>query len=566
MEEIKMSISEIVKGAVENISKDGKSKYFLSPDIPEKRLNNAIKAIAKDADPNHIIGIIDTTLFGSAKEGFVFFGDTVFIRQMFDRNIFVIPYAEIASAIYEIEETVNDKGKKKTKESFEIHLTDGENISFDSAYVSFFNGSALERFFEEIIEINSNEEGKSKYTNENQQKPLELFDNNIKMSYVKLLVNYILSTNEEVTSKQYAEITSFILRTKIDPTDRLRIRSYILSNTEREDTDTLLNILANETTETEFGIIKTSLFKDLLLLYKLDHHINTWHEELELVNFAKKLHLQEEEIETLINIINHDDDIINKRLDDNQIKNSLVDISSKAVAVGVPLAALYFSGTVGVSAVGMTSGLATLGLGGLFGFSSMFTGIGAIALIGIGTYQGMKKITGMKDVENNKQREKILQEIIRNSQMTLNMLIEDMNTVSDMLMEELRKGSQTEMKIEKLTGIIGMLSDGMKNVKDNINFSEVESIITKIPRTLDLARLNELTNQPVLQTSKAFVLSCYTEEDHRLNESISLKEIQDLHEILDSIGYMNLKNASIAMVKSESKKLFEGIRKKSELF
>lgn len=38
------------------------------PEIPEKKLNNAISAIAPNVNPEYVLAIVDSTLFGSAKE------------------------------------------------------------------------------------------------------------------------------------------------------------------------------------------------------------------------------------------------------------------------------------------------------------------------------------------------------------------------------------------------------------------------------------------------------------------------------------------------------------------
>lgn len=85
------------------------------------------------------------------------------------------------------------------------------------------------------------------------------------------------------------------------------------------------------------------------------------------------------------------------------------DLVAKAGAVGVLLAAIYFSGSVvGMSSAGITSGLTALRMGGALGFSSMLTGIGSTVLIGVGAYKGIKKVTGISDLENNKQREMML--------------------------------------------------------------------------------------------------------------------------------------------------------------
>ncbi|MDP4086135.1 MAG: hypothetical protein Q8934_16155 [Bacillota bacterium] len=76
-------------------------------------------------------------------------------------------------------------------------------------------------------------------------------------------------------------------------------------------------------------------------------------------------------------------------------------MAAKAGAVGVPMAAIYFSGSViGLDATGITSELAALGMGGILGLSGIVTGIGAALLIGVGAYKGIKKVTGISDLEN----------------------------------------------------------------------------------------------------------------------------------------------------------------------
>jgi len=72
----------------------------------------------------------------------------------------------------------------------------------------------------------------------------------------------------------------------------------------------------------------------------------------------------------------------------------------------VPLGAVYLSGSVvGISAAGMTSGLATLGFGGALGLSSMATDIGAAVILGVVAYRGVKKFTQSATEEGDKRRE-----------------------------------------------------------------------------------------------------------------------------------------------------------------
>jgi hypothetical protein len=245
------------------------------------------------------------------------------------------------------------------------------------------------------------------------------------------------------------------------------------------------------------------------------------------------------------------------------------DILAKAGAVCVPLAAVYFSGSVlGMSAAGLTSGLATLGMGGLLGFSSMFTGIGVVALIGVGTYKGIKKVTGLSDLENNKQRELMLQEIIKNSQKSLNYLIEDVNEISKQLIEEINKGMEAGIKIKKLSKLLAMMSNGAKETSSKINYVEAEAIIAKLPKHLDKARFEELTNEPTKEKLRSFVLSCYIEKEItvensdntsqvkkvlELDDKQEFKILDQLHSVLESIGYMNIKDATLATAKSAAR-------------
>ena len=123
------------------------------------------------------------------------------------------------------------------------------------------------------------------------------------------------------------------------------------------------------------------------------------------MSLQKKLAVPDEQVDCILETILENEKILSDRKSDIEIKKSLQEIASKSAAVGVPLAAVYLSGSViGISAAGMTSGLAALGMGGVLGFSSMFTGIGVAVLLGVGAYKGMKKVTGMGDLEKNKQR------------------------------------------------------------------------------------------------------------------------------------------------------------------
>lgn len=553
-----INLSQEIRNRIEEIC-GNQGKFYVAPDIPEKKLNNALKSIVPTESPDFVIALIDTTVFGTSKEGFVFFSDKFAFKELLSTPV-QIEYSQIEKVSFNEVKKVDAKGKEKIERNMLIG-TENTNYQLSGPVFDYINGYSLENFLQIIVELNcesDENEKESAYIKENQLMPLELLDEQIKLCYVKILCNYALSSGDVIDSEEYSEIISFIVKINMTSENRIKLRGYMLSNSNIEDTSILLERLEFLSTDEEFNLVKKSLMKDVLNIYKINNDLINWKEDRYLLNLASALEVTKEEISLFVETIQRNEDIISQRLDDTQITKSLKDLSAKAVAVGVPMAALYFSGTVGVSAVGMTSGLAALGMGGVMGFSSMFTGVGAIALIGVGAYQGMKKVTGMKDLENNKQREKLLQEIIKNSQQTLNVIIEDVNTMSKMLIDEIENGKETQVKIKKLAEIIGMLSKGAENVNSKINFVELETIITKIPKKIDEARLVELTNVPTLYDARNFVLNCYTEDIYELREDLDLVQIQKLYDLLKQIGYLNLKDASVASVKSGAKKIVKG--------
>ncbi len=116
-------------------------------------------------------------------------------------------------------------------------------------------------------------------------------------------------------------------------------------------------------------------------------------------------------------------------LDDHYAADVIKRAAAGLRAAGVPIAAIYFSGSVvGLSAAGITSGLAALGLGGLLGLSAMVTGIGVVALVGAGISRGVSHVLdsgGQQEKDRQRERqERKAQLVMTNLQDAINGLIE----------------------------------------------------------------------------------------------------------------------------------------------
>lgn len=124
-------------------------------------------------------------------------------------------------------------------------------------------------------------------------------------------------------------------------------------------------------------------------------------------------------------------DIRRNGRDDSKSAEALKGAMSGLSAVAVPVAAVYLSGSViGLSAAGITSGLAALGLG-----LGMVPGIGVAVLLGTATFMVVRYLFGRKQA-NQKQveaeeKERRAQAALRNMQEIINTLIERIGALSE---------------------------------------------------------------------------------------------------------------------------------------
>ena len=189
--------------------------------------------------------------------------------------------------------------------------------------------------------------------------------------------------------------------------------------------------------------------------------------------------------------------MLTQDLSDDQIVSTLKLLSAKAAAVGTPLAAVYLSGSVmGMSAAGLTSGLATLGMGGVLGLSSMTTGIGVAVLIGVGTYAGVRKLTGASELSRAKYRELMLNEVIKQTQSTISLLIQDINYITSRLAQTLQDhGAQSE-QIRKLMALMQQMTSAGAVLTGKATQAQGSAAKLRCAQFLDESKLRMLTREP----------------------------------------------------------------------
>lgn len=114
----------IMKKYLENIRTSFKI-YLGSDEIPKRVIENAIKYYASGVDVSSIIGIYDTTLFDTGKNGFVFTDDRFYYLDLWEKPI-KIWYDDIKNM--SLKNTENEDAER----TLEILQYDGEIIRITS--------------------------------------------------------------------------------------------------------------------------------------------------------------------------------------------------------------------------------------------------------------------------------------------------------------------------------------------------------------------------------------------------------------------------------------------------
>ena len=206
-------------------------------------------------------------------------------------------------------------------------------------------------------------------------------------------------------------------------TAKREVQSYII---EPPDLQTCLKGLtdANETLRYSLAInlVDTAWAND-----ELDHR------EAEAIALAQQeLGITDEQLEAIQQFIQKVREIRLRGIDDNRAADTVKTAAAGLSAVGVPIAAVWFSGSViGLSAAGITSGLAALGA--LAGIGGMVPGIGVAILLGTGIFVGVNALldTGDKTQKAKLQAEKErkAQLVIQNMQAAIERLV---STISEL--------------------------------------------------------------------------------------------------------------------------------------
>lgn len=536
-------------------------RVYIAPNIDEKKLNNAIGAFAYTGKPGNVVALYDDSLLGGSKEGLLFTGEQVIVRSLMATPV-ALPYAELASAEY-LEVAVAAKPGKVDK-LVRITRNGGSSVDVRGA---FLNLQALADVLQQAItDFDDHQE-------EAQSIPIEDMAEELKVAYVKVAVNMAYEGKQELGHKAFAELMLLMTRLHLASDSRLAVRVYIATGERQEAVSTLIGTLDAHCPDGQAHSVHVSLVKELINL----HHCMTGRYTQQfpfLDQHRQLLKVSDADLELVEFAIKSEHDMLREDVSDDQLTETMKLLSAKAAAVGTPLAAVYLSGSViGMSAAGMTSGLATLGLGGILGLSSMATGIGVAVLLGVGTYAGIRKLTGANELTRSKRRGLMLAEVIKQTQVTLSLLVSDINSVTLRLNEQiLAHGAQSE-QIAKLMRLMTQLTGAGKVLNERSQAAQSSATRLSCARFLDEDRVRYLTRDATRQELGDWIIGHYEPrliqeskddktietEKLALKESYEVRELEELAQAFQAIGYFNVSDVVAGKMTDLASKATRGL-------
>ncbi len=279
---------------------------------------------------------------------------------------------------------------------------------------------------------------------------VEDMHDDIKLCYLNVLVWLTYFEDRQIDEREVCEIQVLMTQLRCNAELRQAVRANIKCPESLNAETQITQMLALTPSGTQLAL-RCSLVKDAIRLHRATSAGNA-REQMGIHHLAGLLEIDDEKVAFIEDACIQDEKILAGEMSDGQITAAAKGLAAKATAAGVPVAAVYLSGSVtGLSATGITSGLSALGLGGVLGLSAMVTGIGVAIIGGISVYKGLQWAMGGSERNRASRRELMLQEVLRIHQKAIANLAEDISFFAERLVALTVKVDMNQIIIEKLS-------------------------------------------------------------------------------------------------------------------
>ena len=232
---------------------------------------------------------------------------------------------------------------------------------------------------------------------ESNKHPLEDYAENEQVVYLSVLAP-VCYADKKFSNQEKRQLDTLLENLKISDEGKAKIYSSVF-NLQHEDKLANLEII-QDLKNTE---LKYTLISDLCLFALADSNFSD-KEYQYIFEIGEVLGITQEQVDAIKSVQENIAKIKDIPPNSEKAKKIIKDSLSKLAGVGVPVGAIAVSGSVfGLSAAGITSGLATLGL--LVGGGMLAGAVIVVPAIAVGSAYGVKKLLDVIWKDNEKQTE-----------------------------------------------------------------------------------------------------------------------------------------------------------------
>jgi predicted nucleic acid-binding protein len=446
--EIRASLETYLRG----MAKD--SSIWFGADIPPKKLKAAIASYAPGVVEERVIALHDRTVFGGADEGFLVTDAAFYGRDIFGYEGTVeIRFNDLQGV--EHVALVDGRASVRVSRNTEpmLCLVTSERFQDDTV------GPWIKRFVYKVIAMR--EQGV--LTTEDRYVIVQDMAEEFRVEYVKMAVLLALSDDNEISSLELAEVQLLMTRLELSQAARRRLWRFVAGN--RVSTEAVLEELERLAPKGALPVLVLSLLKDLMAIARRREKGVNASADAFIVAVAQRYGVSVSQREFIEQALVFDESVVSGSVKASQLRRMGTELAAKSAAVGVPLVAVYLSGSViGLSAAGITSGLAALGFGGLFGLGAMVSGIGTVLLLSVAIYQIVRWLTGSEEKELAALRERLMQEVVRQLQRTVNALVGDIQMLTYDVVDLTRQAEIDKVRMQRLAQDLQALTGAMSTL------------------------------------------------------------------------------------------------------
>ncbi len=289
----------------------------------------------------------------------------------------------------------------------------------------------------------------------------------VKRGYLGTLVWLTYQDDRVIDEREVCELQVLATQLECDVETRRALRDAIADPSSLDPESLISGMRARqETSEVTHDNLSFSLLKDAIRLGLATSRDGSPALAGGTRRLANLLGVTEKQLHFIEEACMQDHKILDGQTSDRRIEEIAQDLAAKSAAVGVPITAVYLSGSVtGLSAAGITSGLAALGLGGILGLSAMISGLGIAVVGGAVIYRGARWFMGRSSRARAARRELMLQEVLRIHQKAIANLAEDIAHFADRLAGLTRNVARNQLLIERLSSELALLGRALAQLR-----------------------------------------------------------------------------------------------------